>query len=307
MPNWNEILDEIRDSGSVPDLVRRKYLNKLANRTKRNVIVYYSGWLQHPGDILTAINDEDMTGFMSAVHRLDKNLGLDLVLHTPGGDMAATEGIVTYLRSIFGTNIRAIVPHIAMSGGTLIACACREIIMGKHSSLGPIDPQIGGVPAHGVIEEHQHALSLAQNATKQGEIALAQQIIARIPLALYQESQKAIALAEQMLQEWLGTGMFDQDPQAVAKIATLKSELGDHAISLSHARHLSLQKCQSIGLKVTSLESDHKLQEDVLSLHHACIHTFQVSQAMKLIENQKGVAFVKLRSAQIIIPTNPGR
>jgi ClpP class serine protease len=58
---------------------------------------------------------------------------------------------------MFDVNIRAIIPQIAMSAGTMIACACREILMGKQSSLGPIDPQIGGLAAHGVIEEFTNA------------------------------------------------------------------------------------------------------------------------------------------------------
>jgi ClpP class serine protease len=121
--------------------------------TKRNVIVYYSGWLQKRGVQGAEINDEDKNGFMTVIHELDRNLGLDLVLHTPGGDTAATESLVHYLRAMFGTDIRAVVPQLAMSGGTMIACACKKIIMGKQSSLGPVDPQLGGVPAHGVVEE----------------------------------------------------------------------------------------------------------------------------------------------------------
>lgn len=66
---------------------------------------------------------------------------LDLILHSPGGSLEAAEAVVTYLRSKF-TRIRAIVPQLAMSAATMIACAADEILMGKHSFLGPIDPQI---------------------------------------------------------------------------------------------------------------------------------------------------------------------
>jgi ClpP class serine protease len=89
---------------------------------------------------------------------------LDLILHTPGGDMAATESLIDYLRSMFGTNIRAIIPQISMSGGTMIALACRQIVMGKHSNLGPIDPQLGGVAAHAIKEEFERAVREVQHA-----------------------------------------------------------------------------------------------------------------------------------------------
>jgi ClpP class serine protease len=60
-------------------------------------------------------------------------------------------------KKLFGNNIRAIIPQIAMSAGTMIACSCKSIIMGKQSNIGPIDPQIRGIPASGVIEEFERA------------------------------------------------------------------------------------------------------------------------------------------------------
>ena len=121
MPNWNEVLNQVGAAGSTFDVVRRQFLAALHAKTGRNVIAYYSGWLQKPDIKGSEINDEDKNGLMTAVHQLDRSLGLDLVLHTPGGDTAATESIVHYLRAMFGTNMRAIVPQLAMSGGTMIA------------------------------------------------------------------------------------------------------------------------------------------------------------------------------------------
>ena len=84
-----------------------------------------------------------VTPFFMLPHSLHGLTGkeLDLILHSPGGSLEAAEQIVTYLRSKYD-NIRAIVPQNAMSAATMIACACDEIMMGKHSALGPIDPQI---------------------------------------------------------------------------------------------------------------------------------------------------------------------
>jgi ClpP class serine protease len=66
---------------------------------------------------------------------------LDLVVHSPGGDYEATKRIIHYLREVY-QRIRAFVPHMAMSGATLIACAADEIYMGPYSSLGPTDSQV---------------------------------------------------------------------------------------------------------------------------------------------------------------------
>jgi ClpP class serine protease len=153
MPDWNQILNEIKEAGSVYDIARRKYLKRLYDLTGRNVIIYYSGWLQKRNLEGVEVNDADKNGFMTVIHDLDRSKGLDLLLHTPGGETAATESLVDYLRAMFGSDIRAFVPQLALSAGTMIACACKEIFMGKQSSLGPIDPQFRGIPAHGVKED----------------------------------------------------------------------------------------------------------------------------------------------------------
>jgi len=296
MPNWKELLDEIKAAGSTHDMVRRKYLAALHQYTGRNVIVYYSGWLQKKDFIRRGVsgfdlNDEDKNGFMSAIHGLDRSKGMDLIIHTPGGEIAATESLVQYLRSMFDNDIRAIVPQIAMSAGTMVACSCKEILMGKHSNLGPIDPQINGIPTHGIIEEFNRAFS---EIKKDGaSIPLWQPIIAKYNPTLIGECEKAIEWSNEMVKEWLMTGMFsnESDPNAMAD--GVVNELGDHALTKSHSRHISIDRARSIGLKVVSLEDDGDLQDAVLSVHHACIQTLEATPAIKIIENHLGVAFIK--------------
>ncbi len=300
MPTWKDLLSEVTEAGGGHDVVRRRYLRKLANKTKRNVIVYYSGWLQKENlpslQPLLRVSDNDKNGFMAAIHNMDRDAGLDLILHTPGGDVAATESLVDYLRSMFDTNIRAIVPQIAMSAGTMIACASKQIIMGKHSSLGPIDPQIGGLPAHGILEEWNRAHMEAKK--DQLRIPFWQPIIAKYPPTLIGECEKAIAWSEEMVRAWLESGMFAGDTGAAQKAERVVSELGDHALTKSHARHISIAKAREIGLNVAALEEDDQLQDIVLSIHHACIQTLTATPAVKIIENQRGVAFIS--SAQIV-------
>lgn len=299
MPNWNEILNEIKEAGSTHDVIRRRYLAALHELTGRNVIIYYSGWLQKPGFPGVEVNDADKNGFMSVIHQLDRKLGLDLVLHTPGGDTAATESLVHYLHAMFDTNIRAIVPQLAMSAGTMIACACNEIIMGKHSSLGPIDPQFGGIPAHGIVEEFGRAKDEVQ--ANPSTIPIWQPIIAKYNPTLIGECEKAIAWSTEMTRAWLLKGMLKDVKEPEKRADKILTELGDHAITKSHARHLAIDHCRKVGLKVTALEKDDDLQEAVLSLHHACIHTLGSTGAFKLIENHKGIAFIQA-AQNVLIP-----
>ncbi|MBS4027040.1 MAG: hypothetical protein KGZ58_00265 [Ignavibacteriales bacterium] len=290
MPNWNTLLDELQETGGPHDVILRKYLRQLNELTGRNVIVYYSGWLQKPRAYSLEINDNDKTGFMTTVHELDKTKGLDLLLHTPGGDAAATESIVNYLREIFGNDIRAIVPEIAMSAGTMIACACKSILMGKHSSLGPIDPQFYSLPAHGIIEEFKRAME--ECSSDPSKIPIWQTIISKYNPTLLGECQKAIDWSVEMVKEWLETGMFTGKADAPQKIAKIIEELGSHALTKSHSRHISAKKCKEFGLEVEYLEDDQKLQEAVLSVHHTCIHTLMSTSASKIIINHNGRAFI---------------
>lgn len=295
MPNYNKLQHQVRTAGGAHDATRRKYLRKLAKHTGRNVIIYYSGWLQK-GELQRQglqgfeVNDADKNGFMATIHKLDRTRGLDLILHTPGGSTAATESLVDYLRSMFNGNIRAIIPQLAMSAGTMIALACKEIIMGKHSSLGPIDPQFNGIAAHGVIEEFSRAVS--EIATNPASIPLWQQIIAKYPPAFIGECEKAIKWSEEMVHRWLIDGMFHGESDAAKKADAIIKELGDHALTKSHSRHISADRAMTLGIKVTALESNQELQDTVLSIHHASVQTFYDTPAFKIIENQRGVAFV---------------
>jgi ATP-dependent protease ClpP protease subunit len=302
MPSWHSLLEEIRRRGSIHDVVRREYLKRLFELTGRNTIVYYSGWLQKQGVAGAQVSDADKNGFMTVIHQMDRTRGLDLILHTPGGETAATESLVDYLHSMFGTNIRAVVPQLALSAGTMIACACREILMGTHSSLGPIDPQLGGIPAHGVIEEFRRAHREVK--ADQSLIPIWQPIIAKYPPTLIGECEKAIKWSGDMTKEWLLRGMLLGEADAKTKADTILKELADHALTLSHNRHLSAAKCRALGLKVTMLEDDQSLQEAVLSVHHACIHTLSSTSAFKVIENHEGIAFIQL--AQNVILSGPG-
>ena len=94
MPDWGAVLKDLNNSVHPLDTARWKYLDLFSQYTNRNVISYYSGFLQKPGNAATGIDDNDKNAFMQAVHHLDKSKGLDLILHTPGGDIAATESIV---------------------------------------------------------------------------------------------------------------------------------------------------------------------------------------------------------------------
>ncbi|MCO6441343.1 MAG: S49 family peptidase [Nitrococcus mobilis] len=305
MPNWNEVLREIereqekterdqkRRQPSPLDRIRRRYLKQLHRYTKRNAIAYYSGWLvRTDGPPAVAVSDADKNAFMSAIHGLDRSQGLDLILHTPGGDLAATESLVDYLRKMFGTDMRAIVPQLAMSAGTMIACSCRSIVMGKQSNLGPTDPQIRGVPASGVLSEFNKAIEHIKR--EPAAAAVWQPIIGKYNPTFLESCQNAVNWADQMVREWLSTGMFEGDPETITKAETIAKQLADADTTLSHARHIHLEQLEEMGLRIERLEEDPKLQDLVLTVHHAFMHTFSSTGVAKIVENHNGVATILL-------------
>lgn len=293
MPSWTELVDEVKKAGTTYDLIRRDYLRRLHRRTGRNVIAYYSAWLQKGhlrqfGATGFEVNDLDKDGFMATIHRLDREKGLDLILHTPGGDIAATESLVAYLRDMFGTNVRAIVPQLAMSAGTMIALSCKQIVMGKHSSLGPIDPQVAGWAANAVIEEFERAAREVES--DQSRIAIWAPIIAKYSPTLIGTCEKAIVWSKEVVHQWLETGMFEGDADAVQKASTVVDELGDHALQKTHDRHIGVDRAEELGLDIVRLEDDQGFQEDVLSVHHAFTLTLADNPVVKMIENHEGIA-----------------
>ncbi|SDQ01039.1 Serine dehydrogenase proteinase [Mucilaginibacter sp. OK268] len=294
MPNWGEALLEIQQTadenpGQNPfDIVRRKYLKKINEVTGRNIIAYYSGWLQKPGAPDAAINDKDKSGFMLAIHKLDKTQGLDLILHTPGGDLAATESLVDYLYSIFGKDIRVIVPQISMSAGTMIALSSKEIIMGNHSNLGPIDPQFNGVACQAVVNEFEEAIESIKAVPQ--SVALWQVIIGKYHPTFLGACKQAIQWSEKMVSAWLAFNMCEGNQERVDKIMNAFS---NHKEQYSHARHISKGICLEVGVNISSLEDDQVFQEAVLTTHHLYMHTFSNTNAVKIIENQNGVAYIE--------------
>lgn len=291
MANWNQVLSEISNRNPY-DTLRNEYLSKIAEHTRRNVMVYYSGWLQSPkigADY--SISDADKNGFMACCPKKDdREKGLDLILHTPGGRVDATESLIDYLYELYRGDIRAFVPQLAMSGGTLIAVSCKEIWMGNQSSIGPVDPQISGVAAQSYIAEFYRACEEVKQ--DQSKLLLWQPILGKLSPGFLTECQYAIDWSNEILTKSLKRVMFASDKRSGPKIRKIKKLLGDQTISKAHARHINFQQAKNAGLKVVALEEDNTLQDLVLSLHHLLCLTFEQTTSVKIFANNFGSAYV---------------
>lgn len=310
MPSWGEILAEVQQSAAAnngnPDLdgIRRRYLAELHQRTGRDTIIYYSDWLGGAGP---GINLLDMQGMMEVVRGLH-GPGVDLILHSPGGSAEATASIVSYLRLRF-TDLRVFVPLAAMSAATMWALAADRIVMGAHSQLGPIDPQLltpqgAGIPARAIIDQFERAKKeCSANASLLGAWA---PILQQYGPALIEQCNAAEKLARRLVRQWLKQYMFasEQDPgRAADRVVRYFASFNIHR---SHSLGISRDQARAKGVVIDDLEADDPLQDAVLSVHHATIITLTMSAAVKIIENHLGRAFLQQQQQlQVPMPMPP--
>ncbi len=293
MPNWSKVIqeiqeEEIKNKWNPHDNVRQRYLSDISKITWRNTIAYYSGWLQRPLVDSTQINDKDMGWFMLVINWLDCAKWVDVILHTPWWEIAATEGIVNYLKSKFWDDIRVIVPQLAMSAWTMIALASKEIVMGNHSSLWPIDPQIKWVPCQAIIEEFERAKSDIALSTSFASVW--NPILNKYPPGFLWACENTIRWADELANDWLFNNMCKWDLRRVKKIT---EKLWSHKKTKNHGRHISKNECIELWLNVTHLESNQDLQEAVLTAHHCFMISMNTYSVSKIIENQKWTTFIE--------------
>lgn len=300
MANRNEIMQQVDSYKSIgQDIIRRNYLKKLADYTRRPTIIYFSSFpAKIPGisGSLLSIDISDIQGFMTCINELHgeefDNNSLDLILHSPGGSLEAADQIVQYLRAKY-KHIRAIVPQNAMSAATMLACACDEIVLGRESAIGPIDPQItipgiNGIqmtmPAHAILEDFKKAKQ--DVATNPQLAALWAPKLAAIPNGMLHFCEKTIELAKDKVGEWLDMYMFKNEDEKNGK--EIAEWLGNFGIHKTHGRPITYDVAKEKGLRVSRLEDDAVLQDLVLSVYHATLVTFDVTHCVKIIENNFG-------------------
>ena len=317
MPTWGELLKELEQlqrtivpaTGMAPnafDVLRRKYLADLSTYTGRATIIYYSGFLDHPsapGSALS-VSSQDVSGFMEACSNAEES-GLDLFLHSPGGDPDAAEQICAYLRTQFH-DIRAVVPTIAMSAATMMALSADEIIMGAHSHLGPIDPQLTilmpegprSASAQAIKDQFARAVEDCKDPTK---------LTAWVPIlrsyapGLLATCDHASDRAQNIVESALTRYMYRRRRNRAKQAKDTAAWFGDASAFLSHGHPVRRDEARHHGVRVRDLEKDGTLQDLMLSVHHAALITLAGTPAIKIIENHHGRAWVNQQQQQQIL------
>ncbi len=209
------------------EAMRTRKISQLETQRKSRVIllVHRQETMRLLGfPIMRYIDINDSEDVLRAIQMTDDDVPLDLVLHTPGGLVLAALQIAKAVGD-HKAKVTVFVPHYAMSGGTLIALAADEIVMCKHSVLGPIDPQLGQSPAASLIKVVQ------------------EKPIARIndeTLVLADVGRKAISQLKQSASELLQRRLPAEQASALAEKLTVGTWTHDYPIWASTARELGM-------------------------------------------------------------------
>lgn len=173
------------------------------------------------------IDIEDSEAVLTAIRLTPPNQPIDMVLHTPGGLVLASEQIAEALKK-HRARVRVMVPHYAMSGGTLIALAADEIILDPNAVLGPVDPQIGEYPAASIVRAIQQPNPNRDDRT----------------LILADVAEKAL---RQVKSTVLGLVQDRMTPEHAEHISDLLTQ--GH---WTHDYPIDVQQAQAMGLKVST-------------------------------------------------------
>jgi len=262
---------------------RQAQIRTIEERTGRRLICYVGG----PASEISAYT---VPPFVDLLHDVEKGASLDLLLHTPGGDVDQAERIVLMCRKRVGDGeFRVVVPDSAKSAGTLIAIASDEIVMGEPSELGPIDPIVFITTANGerMSRPAQSFLDgLQEIVNRVGEKDLSPAyfpLLDKLDPALIDFCRKALARSEKFAQKFLRAYMLKDN---VVQAEATARKLNDVQEFLSHGAVIDANSAQDLGLKVNNLPHDDDLWLAYWRLYCACRMALQQPTDV-LYEGQK--------------------
>jgi ClpP class serine protease len=180
------------------------------------------------------IDIQDSEQVLRAIKLTDPKLPIDLILHTPGGLVLASEQIANALCK-HSAKVTVFVPHYAMSGGTMIALAADEVVMDENAVLGPVDPQIGQYPAASIL-----------NVLKQKNVS----DIDDQTLILADISRKAMKQVNDTIRRIAGSNYTRQAADKLADELASGKWTHDYPISVDEARQLGFHLSTDIPREI---------------------------------------------------------
>ncbi|MCW3992538.1 MAG: hypothetical protein NWE79_07495 [Candidatus Bathyarchaeota archaeon] len=217
---------------------RKGELTKLARRRGTNIItlIHRQETISFLGiPISRYIDIDDSEEVLRAIRLTSRDAPIDIILHTPGGIALAATQIAAALDAHPGKKT-VMIPHYAMSGGTLIALAADEIMMDPNAVLGPVDPQLGD-------QQGAYAATSILKVVEQKKI---DEIDDRT-LILAEESRKAIGQMKNTVRRIIGDKHNEEKTEEIVEELVSGKYTHDFPISAEEACEL-LGDCVNRGL-----------------------------------------------------------
>lgn len=287
--------------------LRKETLTRLEASTGKPVIAYVMK-VQHDGTRSpNYIDDSDMQGIDDLITKVTGK-SVDVLIMSNGGSAEASERIVRMLRGRF-EEVRFIVPSNAYSAATLICFSGDEVLMAASGTLGPIDPQVDGIPARAIIRAFER---IEQRLKDEGPRALAayMPLISKYDLHTLEICRSAEELSKELAEEWLAKYMLkcDETDERVKKIVGFCSDYDERK---SHARSIDRDKARDLGINARDVEDVEGLPELTRSLANQYQLFFDRSPFYKLFEDVRGTHWGRLVATETVqiapTPTVPGQ
>ena len=249
-----------------------------------------------------SLNDKD--AFDEITRNLPRDIGLDVLLHSPGGSAEATESIGELLRARFNS-VRFIVPSLAKSAATMLAMLADQIVIDEVGELGPTDPQLQIVRDNRVISAPAQAIKDQFKVAKDEINGDPSKLPGWVPIlreygpSLLAECDNHLALAEDLVCNWLERYMFSGDADRAAKARHAAQYLANHNNFRSHARRVGIADLQNLQLNILDMRTQPDLHNAVRELYAAIMVTFEGTLAFKIVENNQNEAVIGAIQVQI--------
>ncbi|MCH8878017.1 MAG: hypothetical protein IIA89_14560 [Chloroflexi bacterium] len=254
----------------------------------------------------TYIDDGDLTGFSELITSVSGK-EVDVFIASNGGSPETTERIVRLLRQRF-SKVRFIIPGNAYSAATLLSFSGDEIIMGEHGTLGPIDPQINGVPARAILRAFER---IEERLKEEGPRALTAYVplLAKYDLHTLEICRSAQELSRELAVNFLSKNLL-KIPKDDPRIEQIVDFFSDYDIHKSHGRSIDRDQARKVGIdKVSNVEDEKGLADLVRSLYNQYELMFDKTPFYKLFENAYGISWgrqTQMVTIQLPVTVPPG-
>jgi hypothetical protein len=283
---YQELTEYAERSGGIAAFTwRQQTMLRIEAITGRPLIAYVTRTSSPQQGMPIHIDDADLIGFGDLVQTTPGDT-VDVFLISNGGSAEATERIVNAIRGKFN-HVRFIVPANAYSAATLMCLSGDKIIMDSLSTLGPIDPQLNGIPTRAILRSFEHVKEIL---AKEGPQFLPAYLplLNKYDLYTLEICRSVEQLSAELAGVWLSKYMLKCE-RTDERVVKLVEYFGSYDLHKSHSRTIDRTTAAGLGLEIEKAETVDGLGDLVRSLRNQYELWFDKTPFYKMFENARGI------------------